>query len=97
VGRTKGGGEKLGHERGEIKNDLRSRVYPQKASRDARGLLERPIVRQTKVGARRESQHAARDRRHEGKQRRSRKIPSRADNEKTKRTSTKQGTQRHEA
>jgi hypothetical protein len=48
-------------------------VHPQKASQDALGLLERPIARQTKVGARRKSKHAARDRGHESKQKRSRK------------------------
>jgi hypothetical protein len=46
-------------------NNPRSRVHPQNASRDARGLFERPIVRQTRTRARCESQHTARDKRGE--------------------------------
>jgi hypothetical protein len=40
-------------------------VHPQKVSRDARCLFERLKVRQTRVRARRESQHAAQDKGHE--------------------------------
>jgi hypothetical protein len=61
------GGWGLSCERKGIKNDLQIRVHPQNASRDARGLFGRPIVRQTKVGARREARHAARDERRESK------------------------------
>jgi hypothetical protein len=86
----------LSCERKGTKNDLRIRVHPQNASRDARGLFGRPIVRQTKVRAWRESQHAARDERHESKQKKTENIPNRADNERARRTSTEQETQRHE-
>ncbi|KAH9963475.1 hypothetical protein BGW80DRAFT_1448233 [Lactifluus volemus] len=56
------------HERKKgTKNNLRSRVHPQNASRDARGLFERSLGRQPRTWARRETQHAARDEREKDK------------------------------
>jgi hypothetical protein len=58
----------------KLKYNLRSRVRPQKASRDARGLIERPIGCQPKTWVRRESQHAARDERSETKHKREKRA-----------------------